>query len=90
MLSMIPQEERPRERLERHGSGALSLVELLAICLVNGTVGQSVLSLAEALLARFQTLEALSDATLSELMEVKGIGRVKGIKIQWINPIGKS
>ena len=52
-LAQIPKEERPRERLLQQGSDALSLTELLAICLGSGRRGVSVIRLAEELLARF-------------------------------------
>jgi DNA repair protein RadC len=81
-LKNLPAEERPRERLARFGSEALSTIELLAILLGSGTQNRSVLQLAAELLAHFQSLRALSEATLQELQEVKGIGAAKAIQLQ--------
>lgn len=81
-LHNIPLEERPRERLIRHGVNALSLAELLAILLVTGVQGKSVLALAHEVLARFGTIEGLLEASISELCEIKGIGKAKAIQLK--------
>jgi len=82
MLAQIPKEERPRERFLLCGEDALSLTELLAICLGSGRKGQSVLSLAETLLIRFGDLTALVEASVASLTEVKGIGTAKAIHLK--------
>lgn len=74
--------ERPRERLSRLGPEALATTELLAILLGSGTTRCSVLELAAQLLAHFGSLKALSSATISELQEVKGIGKAKATLLQ--------
>ncbi|NGX50625.1 MAG: hypothetical protein K1060chlam2_00473 [Chlamydiae bacterium] len=82
MLAQIPKEERPRERFLQRGADALSLTELIAICLGSGRKGQSVLSLAETLLSRFGGLSSLLEASVESLTEVKGIGIAKAIQLQ--------
>ena len=52
--------ERPQERLERHGAGALSDTELLAMLLRSGTHGQDVLTLREWRRVR-QTLREVAE-----------------------------
>ena len=74
--------ERPRERLRLHGSEALSNAELIAIILGSGMKGKSVLHLAQELMVRFGSLKALSEATLEELCEVKGLGIAKSIQLK--------
>ena len=81
-LKAIPAEERPRERLLRDGIDSLSLAELIAIVLSSGTRGKSVLSLSEELIVRFGSLEYLLDASVIELMELKGIGLAKAIQLK--------
>lgn len=81
-LKSLPPQERPRERLARYGSSALSSIELLAILLGSGTQRRSVLALAGDLLAHFGSIKQLSEATLEELKEVRGIGTAKAIQIQ--------
>lgn len=89
MLAQIPREERPRERLLQQGSDALSLTELLAICLGSGRQGVSVIHLAEELLSRFGTLSNLLDASIQSLTEVKGIGPAKAIQLKAIFALAK-
>ena len=76
-LTKLPIKERPRERLISLGEDALSLTELLAICLGSGRRGVSVLRLAEELLERFGNLSDLLEASVSQLTRVKGIGPAK-------------
>ena len=78
----MPEEERPRERLARLGAIALRDAELLAVLFRTGTREEGAVALAERLLSRFGNLRALSRASLEELMQVKGVGRVKAIEIQ--------
>ncbi len=81
-IKALPLDERPRERLERDGIGALSHAELIAIVLGNGTQGKSVLDLAQELLEQFGSLENLLDASTVELMQIKGIGKAKAILLK--------
>lgn len=78
----LPVEDRPRERLARCGAEALSTVELVAILLGSGTKSCPVLQLAHAIVTRFGCLQALTEATLSELMTIKGVGLAKAIQLK--------
>jgi DNA repair protein RadC len=57
-------------------------MELIAILLGFGTKEHSALALASQLLVRFGSLEGLSEATLQDLLSVKGIGMAKAVKLQ--------
>ena len=81
-MKSIPLEYRPRERMLREGVDALSMEELIAIVLGSGTQGKSVLDLSKEILVRFGGLEKLLDASIIELMELKGIGRAKAIQLK--------
>lgn len=81
-LKALPIDERPRERLLSQGVNALSLSELIAIVLGQGTQGKSVLQLADELLSHFGSASALFDASVAELMEIKGIGQAKAIQLK--------
>ena len=80
-LKNLPINERPRERLSRYGPEVLSAIELIAILLGSGTRNRSVLQLASDLLSHFGSIRSLSEASLPELQQVKGIGLAKAIQI---------
>jgi DNA repair protein RadC len=81
-ITKWPVAERPREKLAQLGPDHLSSSELLAILIATGTVKQSAVALARALLNKFQTLENLSQASLQELQQLEGIGPAKAITLQ--------
>ena len=78
----MPLHERPRERLLQSGVEALSLSELVAILLSTGSKGESVLELAQKLVAHFEALPALLEASVEELTQFKGIGEAKAIQLK--------
>ena len=81
-LKALPSQDRPRERLAHRGSAALSTIELLAILLGSGTKNCSVLQLAAQLMARFGSLQDLSQASVQELSSLKGIGFAKAVQLK--------
>lgn len=81
-LKSLPEEVRPRERLVSHGVDALSHAELLAIVLGSGTRGKSVLKLSREILEHFGGLDNVLEASVAELMQIKGIGKAKAIQIR--------
>lgn len=74
--------ERPQERLERLGPGALSDAELLAMLLRSGTRGHDVMTLAARLLADAGSLVALTRWNESDFRRAKGIGPVKTAQLR--------
>lgn len=77
----VPKEERPRERLLKYGESHLSNQEILAILLGSGTKNESVMDLSNRVLMHFEGLKLLSEATIEELIAIKGIGNAKGVVI---------
>ena len=78
----LPLSERPRERLSKLGSEALSSQEILALILGRGTRGESVIVTAQKLLSRFGNLKNLASASVEELTQIKGIGPAKAAQIK--------
>lgn len=85
----LPKEERPRERLVKYGESALSLQELLQIILRTGNKGESVVALAQKLLTHFGNLQNLKEASIEELMSIKGIGLAKAVQIKAALELGR-
>jgi DNA repair protein RadC len=82
LIKELPDNERPRERLIEQGADALKHSELIAILLRTGTKGVSAIQVAEQVLHKFDSLDALSRATIDELRQVKGVGRDKAIALK--------
>ena len=78
----LPKLERPRERLQRFGPGALSSQELLALIIGRGVSKRSVMSIAQELILKFGSIKAIGEATLEELSAIKGIGLAKAAQLK--------
>lgn len=85
----LPKPERPRERLQRFGPEALSAQELLALIIGRGVSKRSVMTIAQELLVKFGNIRAISEATLEELSQIKGIGLAKAAQIKACFELGK-
>ncbi|MDO4661767.1 MAG: DNA repair protein RadC [Tissierellia bacterium] len=81
-------EKRPREKLQKLGSNSLSNQELLAILIGNGYKNKNAIELSEDILNTFSDIE-LQEATVEELMRVKGIGLSKASVIVAALQLGK-
>ena len=77
----LPASEKPRERLQAKGADALRESELIAILLRTGTQGLSAIDVAQSLLTKFGSLEALAKAPVDEL-RVKGVGPDKAVTLK--------
>jgi len=78
----LPVSERPRERLLKLGSEALSAQEILAVILGRGIKGESVMVTSQKLLSRFGNLKGVANASAEELIGVTGIGPAKAAQIK--------
>ena len=78
----LPLGERPRERLLKLGSEALSAQEILDVILGRGTKGESVMMTSQKLLSRFGNLKSVANASVEELIQTTGIGPAKATQIK--------
>lgn len=75
-------EDRPRERLWRHGAAALTTVELLAILVGTGTARGTALEVAASLSDQAErSLRRLASRPPGELVRTGGIGRAKACRV---------
>ena len=88
IADMLP-DDRPRERLEQRGPESLTTPELLAILFRTGTPKRNAVQLAEELSRQLGGLAGLATATLEELTQMDGIGRVKAIEVKAAMELGK-
>jgi DNA repair protein RadC len=84
-----PEQERPRERLLKHGAAALSDSELLAIFLRVGIKGKSAVDLARQLFVHFGSLQRLFHAEAVEFAAIPGIGNAKYAQLQAVLEMAK-
>ena len=82
LIREMPEGERPRERLKKRGSVALTEAELVAILLRTGTKGISAVQVAQELLRQFGTLDKLASAPLETIAKTKGVGETKAIQLK--------
>lgn len=88
-IKSLPEEVRPRERMQAAGPEALSAAELLAIILRTGSATESALELANRILSDPRGLRYLAEVSLGELCELKGIGLAKAAQIKAAVELGK-
>ncbi|MCR5773589.1 MAG: DNA repair protein RadC [Lachnospiraceae bacterium] len=89
-IKNYPASERPYERCEEYGPGALSDAELLAVILRSGKKGLDAKEVAMRVLDEVGgTLGGLCRAEVSDLRRIEGIGRVKAVQLVCIVQIAK-
>ena len=90
-MKQLPFSERPYEKCEALGPAALTDAELLAVLLRTGSRGETSGDLARRLLGGINPpgLSGLLHLTLPQLMEIKGIGRVKGIELLCVGELSR-
>ena len=75
--------DRPREKLKTQGASYLSNAELFAVLIGSGTVNESPVSLMKRiLLSVHNDLQKFDQLALERLVEFKGIGEAKAIKLK--------
>lgn len=86
----LPLNERPREKLYRYGVKSLSNSELIAVIIRTGNKGDTAIQLAERIISLDDRgIGFLSDATIEELTDVKGIGNCKAAQLLAAIELGK-
>jgi len=77
-----PEDQRPRERLIKHGAAVLSDAELLAVFLRVGVSGKSAVDLGRDMIGYFGSLNRLFSADLAEFSTLNGLGPAKYAQLQ--------
>lgn len=91
-IKELPESERPYEKFEQYGAEALSDAELLAVIIRTGTRRERCVELAGQVLVHSgncQGLMGLYHMSLKELMQIRGIGRVKAIQLLCVAELSK-
>ena len=80
-IKEMPEEERPREKMEKYGAEVLGNSELIAILLGHGFTKVSAIDLANHLLKQQGGLAKVAQLSFSQLKKVKGIGTAKAAQL---------
>jgi DNA repair protein RadC len=81
-ISVLPEDDRPREKLFARGVSSLSDSELLAILLGTGGGGRDVLDVSRSLLSRFGGWHGLLKADRDAMVAEPGVGVAKFALLQ--------
>ncbi|CUS47614.1 MAG: DNA repair protein RadC [Idiomarinaceae bacterium HL-53] len=84
-----PVEEKPREKLAKHGSQVLSDAELLAILFGTGTAGEDVMTWSRGLLQQAGGLGALLALPEPQKRALKGVGTARCMQLQVVLEISR-
>lgn len=88
-IKELPIEERPREKLQKHGSPSLSDIELLAILIGSGTAKTPAFLLAQHILDLLDKTHGDSEVLLEDLLAIEGMGMAKATLISAALELGR-
>lgn len=77
----MPSWTHPGGKLREKGAASLTEGELLSIIIAPGIKGKTSLQIAEEVIARYGSLEGLSNQPLESLLDFRGLSDVKIIRI---------
>lgn len=90
LIKNLSDDDKPREKLETHGSKTLSNAELIAILIGSGSREMNAVELSRLILESVgNNLEQLATLTLDDLQKFKGIGKAKAITIASALELGR-
>lgn len=84
-----PEDQRPRERLIKHGAHILSDAELLAVFLRVGVSGKSAVDLGRDMIGHFGSLNGLFTASLTDFSKMNGLGPAKYAQLQAVMELAR-
>ena len=90
-MKEIPSADRPYEKCEKLGAGALSDTELLAVLLRTGTRGENALELASRILYHNgeSGILGIHQFSIERLKKIHGVERVKAVQLSCISELAK-
>jgi DNA repair protein RadC len=89
MIADLPLDDRPRERMHRHGARRMSDADLLAILLGSGTEGKNAIELAMEMLAEGGGVPLLAKSDVDQLLRTRGVGLAKAARIAAAFELGR-
>ena len=88
-IKELPEEERPREKLLKHGAEQLSNSELIALVIGSGSRQRTAVELSQDILTYFDGLKGLINSGVEEIKKLRGIGLAKASQLRAVIELGK-
>ncbi len=91
-MSDLPEDERPYEKCFKYGPSVLSDAELLAVIIRTGAKGEQSIELARKILHLSKLCNGILGiyhSSIEELMNIKGIGKVKAVQLKCVAELAK-
>ncbi len=88
-MKQLSPDDRPREKLLRHGAAALGDNELVALVVGSGGRGADALAVANDVLGRHGGLHGLARSSAGELARIAGVGPAKAAQIVGALELGR-
>jgi DNA repair protein RadC len=85
----MPSDEKPREKLLKHGPGALSVNELLAVILSTGTKKEGVMEMTSRILKEYGDRTIIGTIDAKDLAQSLDIPVIKALQIVATGELGK-
>jgi DNA repair protein RadC len=85
----LPEEEKPREKLRKHGPAALKNYELMAVILGRGTKKEGILELAQRIMSQYGEQAAFSEGDVEKIEKALGLSPVQACQVVAAFELGK-
>ena len=85
----LPEEEKPREKLRKHGPAALKNYELIAVILGKGTRKEDILSLSRRIMSQYGSQAIFSEGDVEKLEKALGLSPVQACQMIAAFELGK-
>ena len=85
----LPEEEKPREKLRKHGPAALKNYELMAVILGKGTKREGILELSQRIMAQYGEQAIFTEGDVGKIEKVLGLSPVQACQVVAAFELGK-
>lgn len=85
----LSEEEKPREKLRRHGPSALKNYELMAVILGRGTKKEGVLELSQRIMSQYGNQAVFAEGDVEKIEKVLGLSPVQACQVVAAFELGK-
>jgi len=77
----LPEEEKPREKLRKHGPAALKNYELMAVILGSGTRKEGILELSQRIMSQYGNQAIFSEGDVGKVEKALGLSPVRACQV---------